>query len=98
MKRHESARIADRRRPEHEAADHGEDGGVGGNAESDGEDDGGYESGGSGKTPQAIGQILPQYRHGGFSVGRGLALIAVYGDLRTVVPWRRYLVTGVSSR
>ncbi len=66
MKRHERAGIADRRGPQHEAADHGEDGGVGGNAESDGEDDGGYESGGSGKTPQAIGQILPQYRHGAF--------------------------------
>src|SRR5580698_6899974 len=64
---HECAGVAYRGWREHEAADHGEDGRVGGDAESDGEDDGEHEAGRFGKTPDGIGQVLPQLCHG-FSV------------------------------
>jgi hypothetical protein len=47
--------IADRGRAEDEAADHGEDGGVGGDAKADGEYDREDEAGRFGKTPEGVG-------------------------------------------
>ncbi len=81
VERHQSAGIADRCGPEHEAADHGKDGRVGSDAQSDGEDDSEHKSGCSGETPEAVGQILPQCHDA--------ASIAYYGEAGVMVPGQR---------